>query len=109
MTCQNRFLFVVLLESIDFIVCVHHCKGELSEENVKMMVMQRPILERKVSSGESRWGFASSLVGRSEMVVLNKGIVPRTSDFNCRSKQLLSVKVFFIFTKKSVPSVRLRG
>lgn len=32
MTCQNRFLFVVLLESIDFIVCVHLCKGEVPED-----------------------------------------------------------------------------
>lgn len=32
MTCQNRFPFVVLLESIDFSVCVHDCKGEVSED-----------------------------------------------------------------------------
>lgn len=41
MTRQNLFPFAVLLESIDFIVCVCHCKEDLSEENVKIMVMQR--------------------------------------------------------------------
>lgn len=41
MTCQNTFPFAVLLENIDFIVYVHHCKEDLSEENVKMMIMQR--------------------------------------------------------------------
>lgn len=70
------------------------------KEKYLKTVMQRPILERKVSSGESRWNIASCLVGRSEMVALNKGVVHMTSDFNCRSKQLLSVKVFFMFTKK---------
>lgn len=51
MACQNPFLFAVFLVSIDFIVCMCHCK-DLSEENVKIMVYAKALLERKVSNGE---------------------------------------------------------